>query len=93
MRESPKTGRQHKLTADFDHGRRRIKMETDYAIQPGDRVVIGQDPSTGLDRAIKSMMGAFLATATPRFINNKTATRTHVAVLEITGIRDCSARS
>ena len=56
VRTSPKTGEQHKLTASFGKNRR-ISMETDYAIQPGDKVVIAEDTTSSFDRVMKSMLG------------------------------------
>ena len=56
VRTSPTTGQQHKLEASFD-ANRRISLETDYAVQPGDRVVIAQDTTSSFDRVVKSMLG------------------------------------
>lgn len=56
VRTSPTTGQQHKLEGSFDSNRR-ISLETDYAIQPGDRVVIAQDTTSSFDRVVKSMLG------------------------------------
>ena len=56
VRTSPKTGQQHKLEASFDTNRR-VSMETDYAIQPGDRVVIAEDTTSSFDRVMKTMIG------------------------------------
>lgn len=56
VRISPKTGDKHKLEAKFGDNRR-ISLETDYAIQPGDRVVISEDTTSSFDRVLKSMLG------------------------------------
>ena len=56
VRTSPKTGQQHKLEASFGSNRR-VTMETDYAIQPGDRVVISEDTTTSFERVMKAMLG------------------------------------
>ena len=56
VRTSPLTGEQHKLEGLFDKSRR-ISLQTDYAIQPGDRIVVTQDTSTSFDRVMKSMLG------------------------------------
>jgi len=56
IRTSPKTGEQHKLEANFGNNRR-ISLESDYAIQPGDRVVIAEDTTSSFDRVMKSMLG------------------------------------
>lgn len=56
VRTSPLSGEQHKLEAQFESNRR-ISLETDYAIQPGDRVVISQDTTSSFDRVMQSVMG------------------------------------
>jgi hypothetical protein len=56
VRTSPKTGEKHKLEANFGTNRR-ISLETDYAIQPGDRVVVAQDATSSFDKVMKSMFG------------------------------------
>ena len=56
VRTSPKTGERHKLQASFGSSRR-ITMETDYAIQPGDRVVIAEDTTSSFDKVMRSLMG------------------------------------
>jgi hypothetical protein len=56
VRTSPSTGEKHKLQAQFGSNRR-ISLETDYAIQPGDRVVIAQDTTSSFDRVMKTMLG------------------------------------
>lgn len=56
VRESPATGRKHKLEARFSSSRR-ISLETDYAIQPGDHVIIAQDTVGPMQKAVRSMLG------------------------------------
>lgn len=56
VRTSPTTGQQHKLEASFGSNRR-ISLETDYAIQPGDRVVVAQDTTSSFDKVMQSVMG------------------------------------
>lgn len=56
VRTSPKTGDNHKLEANFSNSKR-ISLETDYAIQPGDRIVIAEDTTSSIERVMKSMMG------------------------------------
>ncbi len=56
VRRSPSSGERHKLEATFGPNRR-ISMETDYAIQPGDRVVISEDTTSSFDRVIQAMLG------------------------------------
>lgn len=56
VRTSPETGEKHKLEGKFGSNRR-ITLDTDYAIQPGDRVVITQDTTTSFDRVMRSLLG------------------------------------
>ena len=56
VRTSPTSGEKHKLEGEFA-GNRRISLETDYAVQPGDRVVISQDTSTSFDRVMRALLG------------------------------------
>lgn len=56
VRTSPKTGKDHKLDASFGSNRR-ISLETDYAIQPGDRVVISQNTQSSFDRVMSDFLG------------------------------------
>ena len=56
VRTSPETGESHKLEGVFGSNRR-ITLQTDYAIQSGDRVVITQDTTTSFDRVMRSMFG------------------------------------
>ena len=57
VRVSPLTGQKHKLSAVYDRASRRVTMDTDYAIQSGDRVVIAQDTTTSLERVMKDFLG------------------------------------
>ena len=57
VRLSPRTGQKHKLSGVYDRANRRVTMETDYALQPGDRVVIAQNTSTSLERVMKNFLG------------------------------------
>lgn len=56
VRTSPDTGETHKLECQFGSNGR-ISLQTDYAIQPGDRVVISQDTATSFDRVMQSLLG------------------------------------
>jgi len=56
VRTSPLSGEQHKLEGQVESNHR-ISLETDYAIQPGDRVVISQDTTSSFDRVMQSVMG------------------------------------
>ncbi len=57
LRVSPLTGQKHKLSAVYDRASRRVTLNTDYAIQSGDRVVIRQDTTTSLERVMKNFLG------------------------------------
>ena len=56
VRTSPSTAQRHKLEAVFGPNKR-ISLETDYALQPGDRVVIAQDPRTSIERIMMDIFG------------------------------------
>lgn len=56
VRTSPLTGQTHKLEAEFG-ARRRVSLETDYAIQPGDKVVIAQDTRSSMERVMLEVLG------------------------------------
>jgi hypothetical protein len=48
---------EHKLDIAFDRGKRRVEPSFDYAIRPGDRLVIIEDTSTALDDMLESVAG------------------------------------
>jgi hypothetical protein len=43
------TGGWHKMTLEFDHRTKRVPPEYDYAVLPGDRIVVTEDPRTVAD--------------------------------------------
>ena len=49
-----------KLACRFDGKTRRIGWESDYAVLPGDRVLVREDTSEGLDKVIGSALGPVL---------------------------------
>jgi len=57
LRTSPKTGQKHKMAADIDDRTRKISLATDYAVYPGDAVVIAEDSSTIVDRMMSGLAG------------------------------------
>jgi hypothetical protein len=57
VRTSPETGQKHKMGASFDAARREVRLETDYALHPGDLVVLAQDTSSPLDAVMKAVLG------------------------------------
>jgi hypothetical protein len=46
-----------KLSCRFDHKKRRISWETDYAVLPGDRVVVREGIAVGLEKMFGAMLG------------------------------------
>ncbi len=56
IRTSPE-GRRHKMDCDYDVANRQIQPEFDYALQPGDHVVISEDETTIFDDMFKSLTG------------------------------------
>jgi hypothetical protein len=46
-----------KLACRFDRRTRRIGLESDYNVLPGDRVIVREDTSGGLDKVMGSMLG------------------------------------
>ena len=49
-----------KLPCHFDPAERSITYDTDYAVLPGDRVIIQQDTSTFVDGMVESLLGPVL---------------------------------
>lgn len=53
------SGGWHKMDLEFDHKEHRVPPEYDYAILPGDRIVVTEDPRTVMDdfmeRALKPL--------------------------------------
>ena len=50
-------GGSHKIPCEYDRATRQISPETDYALMPGDRVVVKEDPSTIVDDMMRSASG------------------------------------
>ena len=46
-----------KMGATYDSGKKEITMETDYAIHPGDVVVVAENTTTGVERMLKGVLG------------------------------------
>jgi hypothetical protein len=51
------SGEWHKMPCDYDFGRRQVDPLHDYHVQPGDRVVVSEDTSTGLEDLMKDQKG------------------------------------
>lgn len=47
----------HKMAAHYNSGRRQVSMETDYAIYPGDRIVVIEEASTQLEQMLAGAVG------------------------------------
>lgn len=50
-------GAWHKMRVTFDHSANRVDPGYDYAIRPGDYLIVTEDPTTPLDRVLQSMTG------------------------------------
>lgn len=50
------TGGWHKMTLEFDHRAHRVPPEYDYAILPGDRIVVTEDPTSLADDMMRSIL-------------------------------------
>jgi hypothetical protein len=48
IRTTP-TGAKHRMGVDFDRASRKVAMQSDYAIQPGDVLLVEEDPTNTLD--------------------------------------------
>lgn len=51
-----KPGDTVKLVSNFDAKKRKVTWETDYAVLPGDKVIIARDTTTAFDRAIGGIL-------------------------------------
>ena len=51
-----KPGETVKLVSNFDPKKGKITWETDYAVLPGDKVVIARDTTTAFDRAVGGIL-------------------------------------
>lgn len=51
------SGEWHKMGVDYDSGARQVDPLHDYHVQPGDRVVVTEDTSNGLDDLMKNQTG------------------------------------
>jgi hypothetical protein len=56
MRPLPNGGA-HKIPCEYDRETRQINPENDYALMPGDRVLVKEDPSTIVDDIMRSAGG------------------------------------
>ncbi len=54
-------GRRIRLQCDYDISQKRIKLENDYALQPGDYVVITEDTTNAIDDMFRNISGPLQA--------------------------------
>ena len=45
------------LTAVYDHGRKTVRPESNYAIRPGDFLIVTEDTTTSTDEMVQQMLG------------------------------------
>lgn len=57
VRTPPNGGPKQRMSAAYDAGERRVAWESDYAIYPGDHIVITQDNSSELDKLVQRFLG------------------------------------
>lgn len=51
------SGEWHKMPVEYDSGLKKVDPLHDYHVQPGDRVIVTEDPSNGLDDLMKDQKG------------------------------------
>ncbi|MEQ8785631.1 MAG: hypothetical protein RIC55_05010 [Pirellulaceae bacterium] len=54
-RTAPEAGKPHKLAVTFAPGGRTISPETDYALYPGDRLIVKEDPTTLMEQTLEGL--------------------------------------
>jgi hypothetical protein len=59
MRTPPQGGMRQRMTADYDAAEKRVAWESDYALYPGDHVVVIEDTSSEFDDMINRFLGPF----------------------------------
>ena len=52
-------GRIHNMEMQYDRAAKRVELEYDYALLPGDRLIVTEDPITMLDEAMDAFTGPF----------------------------------
>jgi hypothetical protein len=57
LRTPPQGGPRQRLTADYDSVKRRVAWESDYAVYPGDHVVVIEDNTSEFDRLVERCLG------------------------------------
>lgn len=51
------SGQFHRIPLDYDLGTKQLTPEFDYALLPGDRIIVKEDPSTIVDDMLQSALG------------------------------------
>jgi hypothetical protein len=51
------SGQFHRILCEYDLGTKRVTPEFDYALLPGDRLVVQEDPSNMFDDMLSSALG------------------------------------
>jgi hypothetical protein len=59
LRTPPQGGPRQRLAAEYDAGKKRVAWESDYAIYPGDHVVVIEDTSSEFDAMVSRFLGPF----------------------------------
>jgi hypothetical protein len=54
-RTVPQAGRTHRMPINFDRAEQAVTAETDYALYPGDRLIVKEDTTTVFDDTLKSV--------------------------------------
>lgn len=52
-------GAVHRMTVEYDRAAKMVAPEFDYALQPGDRLIVKEDPSTVLDDVLEQTLGQY----------------------------------
>jgi hypothetical protein len=57
VRRTAPGGAVHKMPINFDNGQRRVAHAANYALHPGDHVIVSEDPSTIVDDLAERYLG------------------------------------
>ena len=66
MRTPPQGGPAQRMTSVYDSAEKRVAWESDYAIYPGDHVVITEDTTSRFDEVVNRFLGPFARYAARR---------------------------
>jgi hypothetical protein len=59
VRPLPEGKGPHKMDVKFEYAKRHVAPENDYALRPGDKIVVTEDTTTALDDALEAVAGPF----------------------------------